>query len=79
MVCRKVKVQLFRSAVHLNEWIAYSDNIGWVMFPAKLNGWSERKPAGGLDPGHLRRIPLDRAFNTGLLEAFQSVSYIEAA
>jgi hypothetical protein len=36
------------------------------MFPARSNGWGARRPAHGIDPLHLREVPLRLAFNTGL-------------
>ena len=61
--------RLYRSANHLHHWVACIEGAGWVIFPAKENGWEERRPARGLDPVHLREIPLKLAFNTGLLDA----------
>lgn len=65
-------VKLYRSAVHPQHWIAYGDDIGWVMFPAKADGWNERRAATALHPKNLFRIPLWLAFNTGLPEAVQN-------
>jgi len=65
-------VKLYRSAVHPQHWIAYGDDIGWVMFPAKVGGWNERRAATGLHPKYLFPIPLRLAFNTGLPEAEQN-------
>jgi hypothetical protein len=36
------------------------------MFPAQREGWHDRRPAHGIDPLHLREVPLRLAFNTGL-------------
>jgi hypothetical protein len=36
------------------------------MFPARPDGWNARRPAHGIDPLHLREVPLRLAFNTGL-------------
>ncbi len=60
---------LYRSAAHYQHWIAYKEGLGWVMFPAKENGWELRRPARGVDPMHLREVPVRLAFNTGLLDA----------
>ncbi|HUA62743.1 MAG TPA: hypothetical protein VML19_28560, partial [Verrucomicrobiae bacterium] len=57
-----------RSAVHTNYWIVNSQSTGWMMFPARENGWQDRRPVRGLDPVHLREVPLKLASNTGLLE-----------
>ena len=60
--------KLYRSAVHGNSWIAYSRDTGWIMFPAREGGWQERRPARGIDPVHLREVPVRMAFNTGMPE-----------
>lgn len=61
-------MKLYRSAIHPGSWLAYVPGNGWVVFPAKENGWAERRPARGLDPVHLREVPLDRAAATGILD-----------
>jgi len=48
--------------------VAYVPGSGWVTFPAKLNGWAERRPARGLDPMHLREVRIECASETGILE-----------
>jgi len=65
-------VKLYRSAVHQGLWLACGREIGWVVFPAHENGWEERRPARGIDPVHLREVPLHLAANTGLLQATQT-------
>ncbi len=60
--------KLYRSAIHANYWIAYSGNTGWIMFPAREDGWRDRRPARGIDPVHLREVPMKLAANTGMLE-----------
>jgi hypothetical protein len=62
-------VKLYRNAAHPNSWVAYIKETGWVIFPARENGWEERRPARGLDPIRLREVPLDLAANTGILDA----------
>jgi hypothetical protein len=57
-------LELFRSSQLLTHWVAQSEGLGWVMFPAKPNGWSERKPYRGETAG-LMPIPQRLAFNTG--------------
>jgi hypothetical protein len=59
-------IKLYRSATHHNQWVAYGQGIGWVVFPAVENGWTDRRPARGLDPVHLREVPLGLAANTGV-------------
>jgi hypothetical protein len=59
-------MKLYRSALHPGRWVAYAPGAGWVAFPAKENGWDERCPARGLDPVHLREVPLHVAAVTGI-------------
>jgi hypothetical protein len=61
--------KLYRSAKHYQRWIAYVEGIGWTMFPAREKGWELRQPARGVDPMHLREVPLQLAAGTGLMEA----------
>ncbi len=62
-------IKLYKSTTHLQHWIAYVPGMGWMKFPAEENGWEKRKPANGLDPMHLREVPLGLASNTGLIAA----------
>jgi len=62
-------MKLYRSAAHYQHWVAYSEATGWVMFPAAPNGWERRQPARGIDPMHLREVPLALAVNTGIAPA----------
>ncbi len=57
--------KLYRSAVHQNFWIAFTEDQGWVAFPDKENGWEMRRPARGIDPLYLREAPANMAANTG--------------
>ncbi|MGO9261700.1 MAG: hypothetical protein ACLQU1_36170 [Bryobacteraceae bacterium] len=59
-------MKLYRSAVHPGCWVAYVPGSGWVVFPARENGWEKRRPARGLDPVHLRQVPLSFAAETGI-------------
>jgi hypothetical protein len=61
-------IRLYRSGLHPETWVAYVPGTGWVAFPASENGWSERHPARGLDPLHLREVPVELAANTGFLQ-----------
>jgi hypothetical protein len=54
-------IKLYCSAMHPKQWIAYLEGSGWVMFPARENGWESRQPARGIDPLHLRQVPLHMA------------------
>ena len=62
-------IRLYRSANHPNQWVAYVPQTGWVKFPAVENGWETRSPARGLDPIHLREVPVHLASGAGLPEA----------
>jgi hypothetical protein len=55
---------LYRASHLLSYWVAHSDRLGWVMFPARPNGWKERKTYNG-DTAGLMRIPERLGFNTG--------------
>lgn len=55
---------LYRSSNLLSYWVAYSDRLGWVMFPAKADGWKERKQYRG-ETTRLMQIPCRLGFNTG--------------
>ena len=59
-------MKLFRDMEHPQNWIAYGPEIGWVSFPAGENGWDKRQPARGLDPIHLREVPITMATKAGL-------------
>ena len=59
-------LKLYRSYRHRGSWVAYSNETGWVIFPETDNGWEDRKPARGLDPMHLREMPVRMAANTGM-------------
>jgi hypothetical protein len=61
-------MKLYRSAVHPGSWVAYVPESGWVVFPAREHGWEVRRPARGLDPVHLRQVPVELAAETGILE-----------
>ena len=55
---------LFRASNLLSYWVAHSERLGWVTFPARPNGWMERKPYQG-DTTKLMRLPPRLGFNTG--------------
>jgi len=57
--------RLYRSTLHKNSWVAYVNGAGWVMFPARENGWEMRQPARGLDPLYLREAPASLAADAG--------------
>jgi hypothetical protein len=55
---------LYRSSNLSSYWVAHSESLGWVMFPARANGWGDRKPNAG-ETAALQRIPQRLGFNTG--------------
>ena len=59
-------MKLYRSSNYPAQWFAYGPNVGWVMFPAEVNGWEKRRPARGFDPVDVREVPLRLGFNTGI-------------
>jgi len=61
-------IKLYRSTLHPAQWIAQVEGTGWVIFPAKPNGWELRQPARGLDPMYLRQVPLQLAESAGVPE-----------
>ena len=61
-------MKLYVSAAYPRQWIAYVPNGGWLMFPDRENGWEQRKPARGLDPIHLREVPVRLAERAGMME-----------
>jgi hypothetical protein len=71
--------KLYQSAKHPQHWIAYLDGMGWTMFPAVENGWEKRQPARGVDPMHLRQVPMSFAAGTGMVEALENLHDLVAA
>ena len=63
--------RLFRSPSESLHWFVWTEDLGWFLFPAKLNGWAERCPAKDVSRQRLQQVPLRMAFNTGLIEAFE--------
>ena len=63
--------RLYRSPAEPVHWFVWTEDLGWFLFPAKLNGWAERYPARNIACQRLQRVPLRMAFNTGLIEAFE--------
>jgi hypothetical protein len=57
--------KVYKSTVHRNQWVAYVPELGWVIFPARENGWEMRQPARGLDPLYLREVPARLAVEAG--------------
>jgi hypothetical protein len=58
--------RLYRSERDLEHWFVHERSNGWVVFPARINGWTahrQLRTVRGLD---LREVPLWLSFNTGL-------------
>jgi hypothetical protein len=55
---------LYRASHLLSYWVAHSDRLGWVMFPARPDGWKDRRVYAG-ETARLMRIPARLGFNTG--------------
>ena len=72
-------IKLYRSADHPRYWVAYVPGDGWVVFPARENGWSERHPARGLDPLHLREVSISQGANAGMPQSQEELEYAEVA
>jgi hypothetical protein len=58
-------LKLYTSAINPGYWVASGTDTGWVIFPAVSGGWENRRQARGLDPMHLREVPVQLASNTG--------------
>ncbi len=58
-------IKLYTSMDHPKQWVAYTPDAGWLVFPNSENGWEQRKPVRGLDPIQLRQVPVRLAASTG--------------
>ena len=65
-------VRLYRSTWDLQHWFVHIPGPGWTRFPARIDGWADRRLVAMLRHDHLQPVPLWLAFNTGLLEAIQN-------
>jgi hypothetical protein len=63
--------RLYRSSTDPQHWLVFSDDCGWVRFPAKVGGWKECRPMATIARQSLQRVPVRQAFNTGLLESLK--------
>ena len=61
--------RLYRSPRDLQHWFVFVEPMGWLSFPAKINGWSERRAVRTVYGLNLREVPLWLSFGTGLLES----------
>jgi hypothetical protein len=71
--------KLYKSALHGNRWVAYVQGEGWVMFPARENGWEQRQPARGVDPLYLREAPAKLAADAGFPAGSQTQEFMKVA
>lgn len=71
-------IKLYKSLSHPNHWIACVAGTGWVAFPKIENGWTQRHPARGLDPLHLREVPVRMAEKAGAPLTVEEPELIEA-
>ena len=58
-------MSLYRNPADLDHWYIREKNV-WMRFPAKVNGWLERRQVTMMDFSHLQPAPLWLAFNTGM-------------
>jgi hypothetical protein len=72
-------MKLYRSAMNPGQWVAYAQGLGWVMFPATEGGWGQRRRACGLDPMHLREVPVRLAAQSGMPETAPTGTFPHAA
>lgn len=71
--------RLYRSGRDLGHWFVFDRSFGWMIFPARLGGWAERRPLPTVYGLGLHEVPLWLSFNTGLLETeFRSRTGIAA-
>jgi hypothetical protein len=72
-------MRLYRHPHEPQHWLAWTDDLGWSRFPAKIDGWAERCPANVVIRQQLQRVPLRMAFNTGLIESLPARTMAAAA
>lgn len=71
-------VKLYQSGRNAQAWIAYTAEEGYVVFPARVGGWSARRPVRGLDPLDLREVSIRHAINTGMPGAGETKFPVES-
>jgi len=71
--------KLYRSSDHPSHWFVYAESEGWLIFPAKVQGWLDRRRARDFTRRHLYPVPLWMAFKTGLDDAVRSRRSDQAA
>ena len=72
-------MRLYRHPDEPQHWLAWTENLGWSRFPAKINGWADRRPVNVIVRQQLQRVPVRMAFNTGLLESLPARTMAAAA
>jgi hypothetical protein len=71
--------RLYRSPAHPHHWFVYTEDAGWLLFPAKVGGWDSRQPAVSVECAKLFETPLWLSFHTGLWEEVQARTRRSAA
>ena len=67
-------MKLYRSTKYSSWWFAFSPAVGWVMFPAEIDGWQKCQAAGRVDLLDMQEVPLSLGFNTGIPTGSEKVS-----
>jgi hypothetical protein len=63
--------KLYRNTTDPQHWLVFSDDLGWVRFPAKVGGWADCRPICAVARQSLQPVPIRLAFNTGLIESLR--------
>lgn len=71
--------KLYRSPQEPQHWLVWMEGLGWMRFPARLDGWSDRCPMLSVPRYGLCEVPIRLAFNTGLLESLRLSRFHRAA
>jgi hypothetical protein len=72
-------MRLYSSIDHPGQWVAHVRDSGWMVFPARENGWEERKPVRGLDPIHMREVPPRMGAASGLPQPSEAANFRRVA
>lgn len=59
-------MNLYRNPADLAHWYVRISGCVWVRFPARVNGWFDRRPVKQIDISLLQPLPIWLAFNTGM-------------
>jgi hypothetical protein len=71
--------RLYRSPRDLYHWFVYLDSMEWMVFPARIGGWADRRPLRSLSGLDLQEVPLRLAFCTGLTDSPRRRRFARAA